>query len=166
MDERKEHAMGVRVRALLAAVVVMAAMAAFGAGPALADPPTVERESIAGDRLICDDTVITLTGGTVVVRSHLHETPHGLFRVTGSVVVEQATAVDQHGNTYQVVGSANFNFTTPDPEQEGGEVGHFIANLNVIGEDGLVGSVKLFLRDVGRSPEIELSRGTCDFLEE
>jgi hypothetical protein len=150
----------------LASSLLGTAMVGSGAGPALADPPTVERDSLAGDILICDDSVVTLTGGTAVVRSHVHETPDGLFHLIGSVIVEQATAVDEEGNSYQVVGSANFNFTTPDLEQEGGEVGHFIVNLNVIGEDRLFGSVKLFVRGVVGSPGLEVSRGACELPEE
>lgn len=155
-----------RIFSVLASVLFATAMVGSGAGPALADPPTVEMESLSGQSLICDDTVVTFTTGTAVIRSHVHETRDGLLRLIGSVVVQQATAGDEKGNTYRVVGSANFNFTTPDPEQEGGEVGHFIINLNIIGEDGLFGSVKLHVRAVGQSPELEVSRGTCEFPEE
>jgi hypothetical protein len=155
-----------RVFMMLVSGLLGTASVGTGVGPALADPPTVETESLAGQSLICDDTVVTLTGGTAVTRSHAHATPDGLVRLIGSVVVEQATAVDEEGNTYRVVGSANFNFTTPDPEQEGGEMGHFIVKLNIIGEDGLFGSVRLHVRAVGGSPQIEVSRGTCEFPEE
>jgi hypothetical protein len=155
-----------RVYLVLVSVLLGAAMVGWAAGPAAADPPTVETEALTGDSLNCGETVVTLTGGTAVVRSHAHETPDGLVRIIGSVAVEQATAVDEEGNTYRVVGSASFNFTTPDPEQEGGEVGHFIVNLNIIGEDGVFGSVKLRVRAVGGSPQLEVSRGTCEFPEE
>jgi hypothetical protein len=155
-----------KVFSVLASVLVATAMVGWGAGTATADPPTVEMESLSGQSLICDETVITFTAGTAVIRSHAHETHDGLLRLIGSVVVQQATAVDEEGNTYRVVGSANFNFTTPDPEQEGGEVGHFIINLNIIGKEGLFGSVKLHGRAVGRSPQLEVSRGTCEFSEE
>jgi hypothetical protein len=155
-----------RALSVLGSVLFATAMVGSGAGPALADPPSVETESLVGDSLRCDDTVLTFTTGTVTIRSHAHETPDGLLRLIGSAVVQQAKAVDEEGNTYRVVGSANFNFTTPDPEQEGGEVGHFIFNLNVIGEGGLFGQVKARFRMVGGSPQLEVSRGTCDFPEE
>ena len=96
---------------------------------AAADRPERSEFSPVGDEWVCGETFLTITGGTVVFRTHVHELPSGLFRVIDVGVNRGVTATDAEGTPYRVVGVVHSNFVTPDPEEETGEeVGFFLWN--------------------------------------
>jgi hypothetical protein len=150
-------------RALLAALIV-----AVGVIPATAaaDRPTKEESSPVGDQFLCGETLLTVESGTLVSRTHVHELKSGLFRVIDVTLPKGVTATDEEGVVYRVVGPAVANFTTPDPEAEGGEVGFFRFKINFIGPGGLFGGVDFHLRVNRNGEEIVRDRGSCSFVED
>jgi hypothetical protein len=134
-------------------------------GTAAADPPTREEFSPVGDQFICGETMLTVTAGTVVTRTHVHELRNGLFHVIFTEVPKDVTLTDAEGTVYRAVGRAHGNFTTPDPEAEGGEVGRFSFKLNFIGPGGRLGTVDFLFRVNRNGDEVFLDRGTCQFVE-
>ncbi|HZA90099.1 MAG TPA: hypothetical protein VE401_07670 [Solirubrobacterales bacterium] len=156
----------------LFAAIGAAALTAFIVGAsvipatAAADPPTKEEFSPAGDQIVCGETVLTITGGTVVTRQHVHELRPGLFRVVFSEVPKGVTATDEAGTVYRFKGSSSGSFTTPDPEAEGGEVGFFRFKLNITGPGGLFGTVDFRVQTKRNGEEVERDRGTCEFVED
>ncbi len=133
---------------------------------AAADPPTEEQSSPVGDQIVCDETVLTISSGIVVSRTHVHELPSGLFRVILVEMPRDVRAVDEEQTVYRLVGSASGNFTTPDPDAEGGEVGFFHFKLNIIGPGGLFGTVNFRIQIKPNGDEIIRDRGTCEFVED
>jgi hypothetical protein len=148
--------------ALLACVVVAGAIP----GIAAADRPVREEFSPVGDEWLCGETMLTITGGTVVFRTHVHELPSGLFRVIDVGVNRDVTATDEEGALYRVVGAIHSNFTTPDPEAETGEeVGFFRAKLNSIGPGGLLGTLDFLERTKPNGDEVVRDKSTCEILD-
>jgi hypothetical protein len=147
----------VTLGACFVAATVLAATAA-------ADPPTRFEFSPVGAQVACGDTILTVTGGTVVVREHVHELRSGLFRVIFTAVSHGVTATDEAGTVYHFRGVEHGNFTTPD--LEGGQVGFFRFKLNIIGPKGLFGTVFFGARAKRNGEEIFTDRGTCQFVEE
>jgi hypothetical protein len=147
----------------------LALLAVVGAslipGTATANRPEKEEFSPVGDQIVCDETVLTITSGTVVGRTHVHELPSGRFRVILVETPHGVTATDD-GTVYRVVGApgAAANFTTSDPEAEetGDEVGIFRFKLNIIGPGGLFGTVDFRIRNKRNGDEIIRDRGTCE----
>jgi hypothetical protein len=135
------------------------------AGMAAADPPTRQEFSPAGIQIACGDTILTITGGTVVGRQHVHELRSGLFRVIDTAVRKGVTATDDAGTVYRLEGSEHGTFTTADPEAEGAEVGFFRLKFNIIGPAGLFGTVDFGIR-TRNGEEIVTDTGTCHFIEE
>jgi hypothetical protein len=147
------------VTALIVAIGVMPATAA-------ADRPTKEEPSPVGDQFLCGETLLTVASGTLVSRTHVHELKSGLFRVINVTLPKGVTATDEDGVVYRVVGPTVANFTTPDPEAEGGEVGFFRFKINFIGPGGVFGGVDFRVRMNRNGEEIVRDRGSCQFLEE
>jgi hypothetical protein len=133
-------------------------------GTAAADRPTLEEFSPVGDQFACDGTLVTVTGGTVVSRRHVHELRSGLFRV---IFIERPRlrATDEEGTVYRLVGSSRGSFTTPDPEAEDPEVaiGSFDFKLNIIGPGGLLGKVRIRIQVKRNGEEIvREEKSTCE----
>jgi hypothetical protein len=159
----KEVMMKSRFLVTLGACFVAASVLA---ATAAADPPTREEFSPVGDQIACGDTILTVTEGTVAVVEHVHELRSGLFRVIFTEVARGVRATDEAGTVYRLRGVGHGNFMTPDPEAEGGEVGFFRFKLNIIGRDGLFGTVDFRIRVKRNGEEIFTDRGTCQFVEE
>jgi hypothetical protein len=143
---------------------------AVGAGvipaTAAADPPLREEISPVGDQFLCGETLLTISGGTVVFRTHVHELPSGLFRVIDVGVNRNVTATDEEGTVYRVVGVVHGNFTTPDPEEETGEeIGFFHVKLTFIGPGGLLGALEFRERTKPNGDELVRDKSTCQFVD-
>ena len=132
------------------------------AASAAADPPTRYEFSPVGSRIACGDTILTVTGGRVVVTVHVHEQQNRRFRHIFTAVSHGVTATDKAGTLYRFRGVEHGNFT----EAEGGEVGFFRFKLNIIGPGGLVGTVDCRFRIKRNGVEFERDRGTCQFIEQ
>jgi hypothetical protein len=133
-------------------------------GTAAADRPTLEEFSPVGDQFVCDGTLVTVTGGTVVSRRHVHELRSGLFRV---IFIERPRlrATDEEGTVYRLVGSSRGSFTTPDPEAGDIEIGSFDFKLNIIGPGGLLGKVRIRIQVKRNGEEIvREEKSTCEFV--
>lgn len=154
--------MKARLWLALAACVVGATVFSGSAG---ADPPTREETSVVGDQFVCGETMLTVTNGVLVSRAHVHELPNGLFRITFTEVPKGVTLTDDEGTVYRATGYAHANFTTPDPEGEGGQVGTFSAKVNFVGPGGLLGTFDIRFRVKRNGDEVFLDRGTCQFVE-
>jgi hypothetical protein len=102
--------MKVRLSLALLALVVGASLIP---GTAAADRPLREEFSPVGDQFLCDETLLTVTGGTLVAREHVHELKSGLFRVILVILPKGVTATDEEGVVYRVAGPVHGNFTTP-----------------------------------------------------
>jgi hypothetical protein len=135
------------------------------AGTAAADPPTVDEFSPVGDQFVCGETMLTTTTGVLVTRTHVHELPNGRFRVIFTEVPKGVTLTNAEGTVYRAVGRVQGNFTTPDPEAEGGEIGTFSIKINFIGPGGLFGTVDFRARVDRNGDEVFRDRGTCQFVE-
>ena len=122
-------------------------------------------DSPVGDQIVCDETVLTITDGTVVTRTHVHELRSGLFRVILIELPRNVRATDGDA-VYRVIGTSRGSFTTPDPEAEGGEVGSFDFKLNVIGPGGVLGKIKFRLQIKRNAEEVERDRSTCELFAE
>jgi hypothetical protein len=146
--------------ALIACVVGVSLIPATAA----ADRPTREEFSPVGDEIVCDEGVLTITSGIVVTRTHVHELRSGLFRVIFIEMPRNVTATDEEGTDYRVIGTSRGSFTTPDPEDEGGEVGSFDFKLNIIGPGGLFGKVRIRLQIKRNGDVIERGedKSTCE----
>jgi hypothetical protein len=131
-------------------------------GIAAADRPTKTEISPVGDQIVCGETVLTISSGVVVTRTHVHELRSGLFRVIFVERPHHVRAMDEEETVYRVVGSSRASFTTPDPEAEGGEVGSFDFKLNIIGPGGLFGKVKFRLQFKRNGAVVERDRSTCE----
>lgn len=150
-------------KALIAAVAALVVVPSS----ALADKPESFSESLVGEEVFaCGDRLLTGVSGTVSGREHRHATKDGRTRVIFSVNLHRVVLEDQQGNLYRASGAANGNFTTPDPDQEGGEVGHFIGNFVIRGEDGFHSKLKLRFFNTPGGREVEMISGDCSFVEE
>lgn len=147
--------------AVVAALVVLPSTA-------LADKPEQFSESLVGEEVFaCGERVLTGVSGSVSGREHRHATKDGLTRVIFSATLNRLVLEDQQGNRYRANGSVNGNFTTPNPDEEGGEVGHVVGNFVIRGEDGFKGKLKLrFFNTPGGGREVEMITGDCEFIEE
>jgi hypothetical protein len=153
-----------RVRLSLALIVAVVGAGLIPATVA-ADRPTEEEFSPVGDQFLCDGTLLTVTGGTVLERQHVYELGSGLSHV---IVVETPNDVilkDEDGTAYRLVGTARGNFITAgDPEDEFAlQQGFFAFKVNLIGEGGLFGSVDFLLQRKKNGDEIIRDRGSCHF---
>jgi hypothetical protein len=135
-------------------------------GTAAADRPTKEVFSPVGDQIVCDETVLTISSGTVLRRTHVHELRSGLFRVIFIEMPRNVTATDEQETDYRVIGTSRASFTTPDPEAEGGEVGSFDFKLNIIGPGGLLGKVRFRLQMKRNGDVVERDKSTCELFTE
>lgn len=151
-----------RLFALFAAGALLATVLA---GSAAADPPTREVEDLAGEQIRCGDTLLTVTSGQFVGREHVHELRSGLFRVIFTGTARHVRMVDEDGTTYRAVGSAHATYTTPNPEQEGGEVGFFRVKITIVGKGGKLGTVDLTERTKRNGENVSVNRGNCEFVE-
>jgi hypothetical protein len=156
--------MKVRLSLALLACVVGASLIP---GPATANPPETEEFSPVGDQIVCDETVLTITSGTVVGRGHVHELPSGRFRVIFVETPQDVTATDGE-DVYRVVGSpgALANFTTSNPEADtGDEIGFFRFKLSIIGPGGMFGTVDFIVHLKRNGDLIERDKSTCELVE-
>jgi hypothetical protein len=150
---------------LTLALVALVVGASFVPGPAAADRPEREEFSPVGDQFVCDGTLLTVTGGTLVDRTHVHELKSGRFRVIFVTLPKGVTAEDEGGVEYRVVGPTHANFTTSDPDAEtGDEIGFFHQKLNFIGPDGLLGTLDFRVQTKPNGDVIERDKGTCQFV--
>jgi hypothetical protein len=151
-----------KLRLSLALIACLAGASLIPA-TAAADRPTREEFEPAGDEIVCDEGVLTITSGIVVTRTHVHELRSGLFRVIFIETPRHVRAEDEEDTVYRVVGSSRGSFTTPDPEAEGGEVGSFDFKLNIIGPGGLFGKVRFRLQIKRDGEEIvREDKSTCE----
>ncbi len=135
-------------------------------GPAAGDRPEREEFSPVGDQFLCGETLLTVTDGTIVARTHVHELKSGLFRVIQISLPKRVTAEDEEGVVYRVVGPVHGNFKTPDPEEETGEeVGFFHQKLNFIGPGGLLGTLDIREQRKRNGDVVFRDKGTCQFVE-
>jgi hypothetical protein len=149
------------------ALIVCVVGASLIPGTAAADRPTKEELSPVGDQIACDGTVLEVTSGVVVGRTHVHELPSGRFRVISNFVNRDVRATDEEGTVYRLVGGIRLNFTTPDPDEETGEeIGFFKIRINIIGPGGLFGKMKFTERVKPNGDEVIRDKGTCQFVEE
>jgi hypothetical protein len=147
------------------ALIVSLVGASLIPATAAADRPEREEFSPAGDQFVCGETLVTISGGTIVSRTHVHELPSGLFRILFVAVNRHVTATDEEGTTYRVVGVVHVNFTTPDPEEETGEeVGFIHQKLNFIGPGGLLGTLDSRERFKPNGDEVVRDKSTCQFV--
>ena len=150
-------------------ILALAALAVVGVGlvPATvaADRPTEEEFSPAGDRFLCGDTLLTVERGTVLEREHVHELGSGLSHVILIETPNEVILTDEEGAEYRLVGTARGNFlTAADPEDEFLlEQGFFHFKVNLIGENGLFGTVDFLLRRNEDGEETVRDRGSCYF---
>jgi hypothetical protein len=152
-----------RLAAVVTACVVGAGLIP---GAATADRPEREELSPVGDQFLCGETLLTVTDGTIVARTQVHELKSGLFRVIQISLPKRVTAEDEEGVVYRVVGPVHGNFETPDPEEETGEeVGFFHQKLNFIGPGGLLGTLDIREQRKPNGDEVIRDRSTCEFVE-
>ena len=154
-----------KVLRLLLALGACAIAANVFAATAVADAPTKFEEPVAGEQFRCGDTLITITEGMIVGQEHVHELDSGLFRVIFRGRPQGVRATDEEGNEFRIVGSFGGNFTTPNPEEEGGEVGFFRVKLNIIGDRGLFGTIDFGERRKANGAAPVTDRGSCQFVE-
>jgi hypothetical protein len=134
---------------------------------AAADRPVKEELSPVGDQFDCGGTLLTVTGGTLVNISHVHELKSGRFRVIFVTLPKGVTAEDEEGVEYRVVGPTHGNFTTSDPEADtGDEVGFVHQKLNFIGPDGRLGTLDFRVQFKPNGDVTELDKGTCHFVDD
>ena len=146
-------------------LVVCVVGAGLISSTAAADRPVKEEFSPVGDQFDCGGTLLTVTGGTLVDRTHVHELKSGRFRVIFVTLPKGVTAEDEEGIEYRVVGPVHANFTTSDPDAEtGDEIGFIRQKLNFIAPDGLFGTLDFRLRIKRNGDVIERDNSTCQFV--
>ena len=161
---------GFLMKRLFVALVASIVSSFVLAAAAVAVPPMKDEFSVVGDQFRCGQTVLTIRTGTVVERTHVHSLKNGLFRVITISKPKNVTATIEgvpleEADVYRIVGVGKGNFTTPNPDVEGGEVGFFRVKLNIVGPGSLFGNVDFSVRAKKNGQEIEQNRGTCDFVE-
>jgi hypothetical protein len=133
---------------------------------AAADRPVKEELSPVGDQFDCGGTLLTVTGGTLVDRMHVHELQSGRFRVIFVILPKGVTAEDEDGVEYRVEGPVNGNLTTSDPDAEtGDEIGFVQQKLHFIGPDGLLGTLDTRVQFKPNGDVTEVDKGTCEFVD-
>ncbi len=153
-------------RRFLFLLAVVSVAAGVLATTAAADRPEVIVEDVTGGQLACGDVLLTATEGTGVGRQHVHRLPSGLYRLTFRETLRGVRLTDG-STTYRAVGSIGGNFVTRDLESDEAIVsGFFRAKINVIGPDGLFGTVAFSERLTRSGQHSEVNRGTCDFADE
>ena len=156
--------MKLRLSLALAACVVGAILIS---GTAAADRPEREEFSPVGDQFDCGGTLLTVTGGTLVDRTHVHELKSGRFRLIFVTLPKGVTAEDEEGVEYRVVGPTHASFTTSDPDADtGDEIGFFHMKLNFIGPGGLLGTLDFFVHIKPNGDVTERDKGTCQFVDD
>jgi hypothetical protein len=152
-----------KVRLSLALIVALVGAGLIPATVA-ADRPTEEEFSPVGDQFLCDETLVTVEGGTILEREHVHELGSGLSHVIVIETPNDVTLTDEEGNAYRLVGTARGNFiTAADPDDEFAlEEGFFHFKVNLIGDGGLFGTVDFLLRRKN-GEEVIRDRGSCHF---
>lgn len=148
------------MRKLLTFVVVLVGGVALVAGPAAADRPTTEVESIVGDQVVCGDVVLTVVTGTIVTRIHEHEKRNGWVQEVFSGRFPNVTLEDEEGNTYRGVGSSGGQFTF-NPANEEEAFGHFFINVNIVGDGGLLGKARERFQITRNGRVVEKTSGNC-----
>jgi hypothetical protein len=153
-----------KVRLSLALIVALVGAGLIPATVA-ADRPTEEEFSPVGDQFLCDETLVTVEGGTILEREHVHELGSGLSHVIVIETPNDVILTDEQGTEYRLVGTARGNFVTAaDPEDEFLlEQGFFHFKVNLIGEGGLFGTVDFLLRRKKNGEEVVRDRGSCHF---
>jgi hypothetical protein len=106
-----------------AALVAAAAIGGvfLAAAPALAsNAGTTVHMSVpfvdAGGSVSCGTTVLTPTGGTARFVFHESTDAQGIFHLTGTTTLNQATLQDATGSTYSVSGASWFGGSAYDPD--------------------------------------------------
>jgi hypothetical protein len=151
---------------LTAALVALGVVGAcLSPGTVAADRPTEEEFSPVGDQFLCDQTLVTVESGTVLEREHVLELGSGLSHVIVVETPNDVILMDQGGTEFRLVGTARGNFiTAADPEDEFLlEQGFFAFKVNLIGENGLFGTVDFLLRREKTGDEVVRDRGSCHF---
>jgi hypothetical protein len=149
------------IGALAALAIVVSALIP---ATAAADPPTTEVFSPVGDQFVCGDALLTVASGTVLERQQVRELGSGLSHVIVIETPNDVILTDEEGTEYRLVGTAHGNFlTAADPEDEFLlEQGFFHFKVNLIGEDGLFGTIDFLLQRTD-GEEVVRDRGSCHF---
>jgi hypothetical protein len=152
------------VRLSLALIAAVAGASLIPATVA-AERPTEEVFSPVGDQFLCDGTLVTVQSGTILEREHVRELGSGLSHVVVIETPNDVMLTDEEGTAYRLVGTARGNFiTAADPEDELAlRRGFFHFKVNLIGEDGLFGTINFLLRRKKNGEEIVRDRGSCHF---
>jgi len=146
-------------RAIAAAICIVGA--AMPAQAAYAESPDVQIVDVAEDPTVfqCGDLTLSFASGTAVLRTHNHQRENGQTHEIISLVFRDAVMVDQSGTLYRVVGSSTQN---TDVTVDGDQVGRSGANLTILDDSGVVGSLHLgFAYGPGDEFTVILHRATC-----
>ena len=126
--------------------------------PASAQPRPAQ--SLVGTTIECGPRTLTFVDGYQVGDLHRVLLGNGDQVVTVDVTIHAASVVDDAGELFRVVGSANS--LAQVPVSSGGEVtGHFNVNLNVVGTGGLLGRMWLRERILRDGSDVVVSGGGC-----
>lgn len=126
---------GLRAAFAAAGCALLLAVAPVGAAGA-----THQSMEMIGQTFTCDNgAVYTIVSGTANFVLHEGSTPSGNWNVTGTITVSHLVAVDQYGNTVQIVGADWFGgagnatqavFTETDKFQILGATGGPVGTVN------------------------------------
>ena len=154
------------MRRLVAVVAVCGLAATAFVGTAAADRPTREVEDLPGEQIRCGEMMLTVTSGQFVGLQHVHKLRSGLYRVIFVGRTRHVRLQDEEGNAYRAVGTAQGNFRTPNPEEEGGEVGFFRFRVTIVGQGGKLGTVWFTERTRRNGQSTSVNRGNCELVED
>lgn len=130
------------------------------AGPAVADVPMRDSESVVGERIRCGDTVLKVVRGSFAFRVHEHEKKNGMVQHLFSAKLDRVVLTDASGTRYRAVGGIHGLFTF-DPHTEVGK-GSFVSNVNFIGPDGKIGDIKERFKMRRDGEVVERTLSSCE----
>jgi hypothetical protein len=152
-----------KIRLLLALGTAVIGAGVF-APTAAADRPLSFTEDVTGGQIACGDTVVTATTGTGYNRVHVKQLPSGLYHEIFRETFKGIRLTDGQ-TTYHAAGSIGGNFVTSNPDSDAGIVrGFFHTKINIVGPNGLLGSVAFNERLGANGSFTETDRGTCEFI--
>lgn len=130
------------------------------AGPAVADVPTRESESVVGEKIQCGDTVLKVVRGSFLFRGHEHQKKNGMVQEVFRAKLMRVVLTDASGTRYRAVGVIGGSFTF-DPATDRGK-GTFVSNINFIGPDGKFGDIKERFKVRRDGQVVQRVFGSCD----
>lgn len=144
----------------VASLVAVSAMMVCVSVPASAQQRSAQ--PLAGSTIECGPRMLTFIEGYQVGDLRRVMLGNGDQVVIVDVTIHAASLVDDSGELFRVVGSANSLARVP--VASGGEVtGHFNVNLNVVGDRGLLGRIWLRERVLRDGSDVVVSGGGCSF---